>query len=129
MRSAAVSRRACVFATASRAHSLPGAVAVTVLDDAHHQWCSTTPKRGSPARPSWDRRPLCRGLDCAQMTELAFDLSAIAAPPGLPRVSDMVTAAGSQIGFEYGAGLLDRVQSALRRPLPELQHGNPQVLL
>jgi len=55
------------------------------------------------------------------VSELLARLTAIAAPPGLPLVSDMVTASGSQIGFEYGAGLLDRVQSALRRSLPDLE--------
>lgn len=55
------------------------------------------------------------------VSELLARLSAIAAPPGVPLVSDMVTAPGSQIGFEYGAGTLDRVESALRRSLPDLE--------
>lgn len=55
------------------------------------------------------------------VSELLARLTAIAAPPGVPLVSDMVTVSGSQIGFEYGAGILDRVQSALRRSLPDLE--------
>ena len=55
------------------------------------------------------------------VSELLARLTAIAAPPGVPLVSDMVTASGSQIGFDYGAGILDRVESALRRSLPDLE--------
>jgi streptomycin 6-kinase len=55
------------------------------------------------------------------VSELLARLSAIAAPPGVPLVSDMVTASASQIEFEYGGGTLDRVQSALQRPLPDLE--------
>jgi streptomycin 6-kinase len=43
------------------------------------------------------------------VSELLARLSAVPAPPGLPLLSDI------------GAGLLDRVQSALRRTLPESQ--------